>query len=764
MDTKAEKEIENVKHQLRWKTTLIREYVSDERLYYQEIVRSSISNLVLYPYHIIDKLIGMLNITPFKYYLVMMIETMVNSKSYDELPNFTAVDCLRLLNIGRNQYIDIMNRCRSTGKGFLFKKKKDIIKSLLPSKSLEGKAIDYWWQLNIGHPIPEEEKSCTQEELEVLEELRRGPKQAGVFNRESVLSLISKGLIFVDIPIANSDYLSMPPLEGFVMNRVSGDYFENLLYKIFVTIDERTNIQQLSELLQIDVEPVKQAASLYCRLGFAKKKNVEPLINEEQQNDNLLIKTKWHQSWIDYQQTPNVQSNQNTSSSSSLAAAEPNILDDIEKTRVGLVFDSSITAFLMMGNLGYGLKSHAVTMFEVGKLPNEALDDFIQELNKVNVDEFIDGEAKRYAASAVALKDTIKYLRYNETISATLNGLDLVSCERMNSLEETTRMRVLAKNYSILISMSPFSTDSSPVISSFSPVHFGAPIYEAHSFWFKLYMYSLIGAGPDSILLPKGTRIKRIPPVFRDCEKVRVCSIDHDSINVNLSQLLPTINELLLSSPVLLQAFSYVKHDPLAKPRQANREQQTIREKLSIIDVPFPLEENLDNQKEEIIEEYTTENMHRHPLVLQIVKSLNLQNSIGYISMLRKDIDLNIDILKQQINNQNNNQNNNNTSSIKTTWEPYNVYFGIPIFDLSLNQQVCLKIQKMDLLSDSNVARHNHNSRILSLNLLRFISSTCPTVHPDLENIDAKINMLPSVQNLPLPTQTISFINNVLEI
>ncbi len=56
------------------------------------------------------------------------------------------------------------------------------------------------------------------------------------------------------------------------MNRTMGDYFETLLYKLFVSIDDRTSLGELATLLEIDIDLVLNAVSLYCRLSFAKKK------------------------------------------------------------------------------------------------------------------------------------------------------------------------------------------------------------------------------------------------------------------------------------------------------------------------------------------------------------------------------------------------------------------------------------------------------------------------------------------------------------
>lgn len=64
-----------------------------------------------------------------------------------------------------------------------------------------------------------------------------------------VSGLYKKGFVYLDVPIHESDRIIVPPLEGFVMNRVLGDYFETLLYKIFVSLDEHTPIREVNYVL-----------------------------------------------------------------------------------------------------------------------------------------------------------------------------------------------------------------------------------------------------------------------------------------------------------------------------------------------------------------------------------------------------------------------------------------------------------------------------------------------------------------------------------
>ncbi|RZR93702.1 hypothetical protein BHM03_00022300 [Ensete ventricosum] len=47
------------------------------------------------------------------YEYILMFQKHFAEQPYDSIPNFSAADALRLTGIGRNEYIDIMNKCRS---------------------------------------------------------------------------------------------------------------------------------------------------------------------------------------------------------------------------------------------------------------------------------------------------------------------------------------------------------------------------------------------------------------------------------------------------------------------------------------------------------------------------------------------------------------------------------------------------------------------------------------------------------------------------
>lgn len=98
-------------------------------------------------------------------------------------------------------------------------------------------------------------------------------------------------------------------------------------------------------------------------------------------------------------------------------------------------------------------------------------------------------------------------------------GVDLLRCESLASLDDESKQRVLAKNYSVLFSMAPYNSSgdalNSPPITAESPFHVGPALPEMNSPWFRFFLYDLIGSGPPSLLLPKGrTFIKNISIEF----------------------------------------------------------------------------------------------------------------------------------------------------------------------------------------------------------------------------------------------------------
>ena len=84
-----------------------------------------------------------------------------------------------------------------------------------------------------------------------------------VIQFNSSAGLFTKKLVYLAILISNKDYIVVPPLQGFVMNRVQGDYMETLLYKVFVTISEHTSVGDLACMLQIDELEVKVLTAVF---------------------------------------------------------------------------------------------------------------------------------------------------------------------------------------------------------------------------------------------------------------------------------------------------------------------------------------------------------------------------------------------------------------------------------------------------------------------------------------------------------------------
>ncbi|XP_044976075.1 protein FAM91A1-like isoform X2 [Hordeum vulgare subsp. vulgare] len=362
-------------------------------------------NLALYPYHLADYICRVLRISPFRYYCDILFETMKNEQPYDSIPNFTAADALRLTGIGRNEFIDIMNKCRS--KKLMWKLNKSIAKDLLPTQPVNF-PIEPWWGVCLVNFTLEEFKKLSEEETATIDKICKEEANSYVlFDMKIIDDLYKRGLVYFDVPVYSDDRFKVSRLEGFVSNKDQSyeDPIEELLYAVFVVSSASATVAELAATLQADLYQLQAAASFACRLGWAVKlvdgDSVFKDEGEPPSPSNILS---------DDDEGSNASIN-SEKSNQQLLSVDTNGPRRISGTaHVGFVVDANVTSYLMMGSLSPGLKSHAVTLYEAGKLGDSCIAELCSDLASLEGKRF-EGVLEEFANHAFSLRWSLECLK-----------------------------------------------------------------------------------------------------------------------------------------------------------------------------------------------------------------------------------------------------------------------------------------------------------------------------------------------------------------
>eukprot|EP00798_Chlamydomonas_sp_ICE-L_P005845 gene5845-6131_t len=633
----------------------------------------------LFPYHLSDFVCRVQRTTPFRYYSDLMYNVLKEEKSYDRIPNFTAADALRVLGVGRNEYIAILNGCKA--KKLMWRVNRSVARELLPTEPLPVQ-MQPWWMVSVVNLGEAEFRELNADELAHLKTANL-PDHIRVKDLEidMVRQLYQRGLIYLDVPVNHDDRFSILPLEGFVSNKTSDlgdntvDPIESLLYAVFVASSERLKVSDLATILNADTKELQSAISIAVRLGFATRITDEapkplpadptpastdsaPSAQGEAEapapgplvGDLLGLGDFYSVAAPEAMSKLPGQAEMGVEPVPGLAKVQapppvPPLPQPAEGGSSGegghaiaVVVDAEATSYLMMGALSPGLKRHSVTLFEGGRVSGEeVMKELISEL------------WVSYAAGQGFEGDMLKLTNYAAALATTLETVRSASNGRTTDCAQCLQWKVLYHAYCAVVPITPLPFPPLPLVPDQpGPAYFG-PTAEATGPWHQLALYAASRCGPQSLVFKCGQRVWRLPSQLEACTHAMLWPWDIDpdpasrakaAVATEASFLLYHLNEMLGSTAVMVQ--------PLGPPSGSNEDSsfddstspsatRSFAHQLSIVDVPLPLDSSSSSNTVRGIErrsvcewEIPISEGIRHAL-----DGLGLSKGLGYIRMMR---------------------------------------------------------------------------------------------------------------------------------
>eukprot|EP00466_Bigelowiella_natans_P012611 jgi/Bigna1/85816/estExt_fgenesh1_pg.C_60190 len=268
-----------------------------KRKFYEKALEAFRYKMMPYPYHYQRDVIDLLRVSSRRYYWNLIATALESEKSFDEKRQKDSIkapqddenrerdnfEVSTLIDVQHWWYVSILDYkhaeicLKRSSKSFPEKK---VLLQIMKEARRQRHLTTHEEKNNSGR---KGEGSSSSSPRGVL---------AGVFDRESIQHLYANGLLWFEVVLKGDDRITIPPLEGFVMNRLNRDQFERLMYDIFVTADESYTLSELSSILDADLRLVKDAAALYCRLGFAKRlpPSPSPLQRKEKEEEEGVDK------------------------------------------------------------------------------------------------------------------------------------------------------------------------------------------------------------------------------------------------------------------------------------------------------------------------------------------------------------------------------------------------------------------------------------------------------------------------------------------